>query len=203
MIAVLLLACTLFLWKLFGDDTSSRGLPVKGKIPSIAQWQARAVHRGLTELSEPANQRLPPLAITEAKPKSMPRAMRDAIHKTIGDASILHLSFDRSYLAQMPIGGALWIVEGSGVICAFRDQLGTSTCQTNVQARKHGLLLEVFRPSRKPEGRPTHFLALGIAPNWVRSVAVKVGHIRRTIPVISHRYALTAKRPIEITQLLR
>jgi exopolyphosphatase/pppGpp-phosphohydrolase len=129
--------------------------------------------------------------------------MRHAIHETIGDASTLHLSFDRSHLAQMPTGGALWIVEGGGVICAFRDQFGTSTCQTSVQARKHGLLLEVFRPNEKPGGRPTHFLALGIAPSWARSVAVKIGRIRRKIPVLNHRYALTAKRPIEITQLLR
>jgi hypothetical protein len=132
----------------------------------------------------------------------MPLAMRRAVHQTIGNSSVFRLHLDRAHFVQTPLGGGLWLVEGNGVTCAFRARVGSSTCRTTVQARRHGLLLETYRTKGRG-GAPTNFLALGIAPGWVRSALVRIAGEQQVIEVIKHGYALRAKDPIEVERLKR
>jgi hypothetical protein len=133
----------------------------------------------------------------------MPAPMRRAVGETIGSGRILHLDLNHAHLIRTPLGVRVWVVEGRGVTCVIRDRTATSTCVTTVNARKRGLLLEVYKPSEQPKGLPSHFLALGITPNWARSVLVSIGPTRKAIPIDQHLYALRAEEPVEVKRLLR
>lgn len=195
-----------FLLGLFQEP--SRTFPnASGKPQDVSattgQWQAQTVRHGLEELKDPANQALPPLAITTTPPESMPSDMRRKVHETIGPSRIMRLQFAQAQHVRTQIGIGVWVVEGRGVTCAVRGGVGSATCQTSVRARRHGLLLEVYRVGRDPAAPPTHFTAFGVAPNWARIVVVRIGHHRKEIPVVNHAYALRAKQPIEVQRLVR
>jgi hypothetical protein len=170
---------------------------------SAENWQAQTASRGLEELNDPSNRGLPALAITKTMPESMPRGMRQKVHETIGPAQSLQLDFDQAQLVRTQSGIGIWVVEGRGVTCAFRDKVGSSTCQTTVQARKRGLLLETYKVNKDPKAPPTHFTAFGVAPNWARSAVVKIKGRQREISVVNHAYALRAMQPIEVQRLTR
>jgi hypothetical protein len=161
------------------------------------------MRHGLDKLNDPSNRGLPPLAITRTAPESMPPGMRRKVHETIGPSGVMQLDFDQAQLVRTQIGLGVWVVEGRGVTCAFRDGVGSSICQTSVQARRHGLLLEVYKVGKDLMAPPTHFTAFGVAPNWAHIVVAKIGGRQREIPVVSHAYALRAEQPIEVQRLMR
>jgi hypothetical protein len=132
---------------------------------------------------------------------AMPLQMRRAVSETLGPAQSLDLRFDQARYATAPVGGGLWVVPGRGVMCLFRAKTATSTCNTAAIAERRGILLEVFRPGSSPGRRPTHFLALGIAPNWARRVEVNVDRELKTIPIVNNTYGLRANVPIRFRRL--
>lgn len=163
----------------------------------------QTVRHGLDELTDPSNRGLAPLAITKTVPESMPAGMRRKVSETIGPSRVMRLDLDHAQLVRTRIGLGVWVVEGRGVTCLFRDGVGSSTCQTSVQARKHGLLLETYKVGKDHTAPPTHFTAFGVTPNWARTVMAKVGRHQRKIAVVSHAYALRAEQPIEVQRLMR
>jgi hypothetical protein len=173
-----------------------------GASPAAGGWEEQTVRHGLEELRSQSNRGLPDLALTETPPEPMPPAMRRKVHETIGPSRILGLDFDHAQLVQTQIGIGIWIAEGRGVTCAFRDGVGSSICQTSVQARRRGLLLETYRAGKDPAAPPTHFVVLGIAPNWAHAARVKIGGRPSVHPIVNHAYAMRAHEPIEVKRLL-
>jgi hypothetical protein len=206
-LSLLVVLGALWLWLdlpggVLGHQNASGRASSASSVSSV-DWQLRTVRRGLEEIREPSNRNLPPLAITNRPPEPMPPAMREKVFETLGPGNRLELDFDRARLIRTRIGIGIWVVEGRGVTCAFRDGIGSSICQTSIQARRHGLLLESYKVGKGPAASPTHFTAFGVSPNWVRFVVVEIAHRRHEIPIVNHAYALRAEQPIEVRRLAR
>jgi hypothetical protein len=205
-LSFLVVVAALSLWldlpgRVFGHSDASGRQPLAAS--KSGDWQTKTVRRGLEEIREPSNRNLPPLAITNRPPEPMPPAMREKVFETLGPGNHLGLDFDRARLIRTQIGIGIWVVEGRGVTCAFRDGVGSSICQTSVQARRHGLLLESYKVGKEPTASPTHFTAFGVSPSWGRFAVVKIGDHRRRVPIVDHAYALRAEQPIEVLRLVR
>lgn len=206
-LSFLVVAAALSLWldlpgRVFGHSDAS-GRQSMAASRSSGDWQTKTVRRGLEELREPSSRNLPPLAITSRPPEPMPRAMQRKVSETLGPGNRLGLDFDRARLIRTRIGIGIWVVDGRGVTCAFRDGVGSSICQTSVQARRHGLLLESYKVGKDPTASRTHFTAFGVSPDWARFAVVEIEGHRRRVPIVNHAYALRAEQPIEVRRLVR
>jgi hypothetical protein len=207
-LALLVVLGVLWLWldptggALGHPDTGGRP-PSTSAESTASSWQTKTVRRGLEERGDPVARDLSPLAITQSPPRSMPRAMREKVLETLGPGNHLGLDLARAWLTRTKIGVGIWVVEGRGVTCAFRDGVGSSICQTSVQARRHGLLLETYKVGKDPAAPPTHFTAFGIAPDRAHFAVVKIEGHRRRIPIVDHAYALRGHEPIEVLRLVR
>lgn len=183
-------------------ETGPSVAPNSPSAPTMTSWQRHTVKRGLQELKEAGRASPAPLAVMRTSPEAMPPTMRRLIQQTIGRARPLRLQFDRAQLVQIAGAPSIWLVQGRGVTCLFRDRSGSSICQTSVQARKNGLLLETYKTKGRRENPPTNFLALGLAPNWARVAVVRTGGRVRRLKTFDHTYALHAQVPIEVERLL-
>ena len=128
--------------------------------------------------------------------ESMPPAMRRVARETLGGARNLNLRFDRAHYVSASAGVDLWVVEGDGVTCIFRDKSGGVFMQ-------HDRGGEAARDARRglqagsvaTEG-PVDCLAIGVVPGWARAVAVKIGKTSKVLPIEGYAYALRAEQPI-------
>lgn len=200
-LAVLLICVSLLVMDSEGEPKGpSTG---EGNALSRNEVEARLVSLGLRQLKQPANQNLPPLAVTKGRPEPMPAAMRGAVENTIGLAPELHLRFARSQLIRAPGGQDLWLVEGRGVTCLFRAGVGTSTCQTTAATRQGGAQIAVSLPPRAGSSQPSGFLLVGVAPNWARAIRVLIGNQRVYVPIHHHVYEARRTNPIRPGPLVR
>jgi hypothetical protein len=113
------------------------------------------------------------------------------------------LRFDEARYGRAPTGVGLWVVSGRGVTCMFRAVGIASTCSTTVDAYRYGVLLQSYKVGSAPSARPTHFVALGIAPDGAKTVSVKSGERSRSIPIIDNAFRVQAEAQIRIVGLNR
>lgn len=165
--------------------------------------ERQLVHRGLRELHQSQGTRLEPLALTQGKPESMPLSMQVAVTQTIGPAHYFDLKLDEAQYAKTPLEIGVWLVEGRGVTCMFRDKTGTSSCATTIETRRRGAVLAFYRTSSKLDHRPSSFTLLGIAPNSVEAVSLRAGRKSRTIRVQNHLFAMRSNKPVRVSGLIR
>lgn len=204
--AIALTAIGLFMgvWLvLSGGEDRTDHLPEATLSDAAKEMERQLVSQGLRALRQQHEDELEPLALTQGKPEPMPLSMRRVVIETIGPAPQLDLEFDQAQYVRTPEGAGLWVVEGRGVTCAFRDETGTSSCGTTIETRRRGLLLATYRLNGRIPHRIKQFTLLGIAPNDVTAVLVTSGGIARTIPVQNHLYAASADRPVKVLRLIR
>ena len=143
-----------------------------------------------------------PFTGLHAKEQAMPLKMRDEARGTLGrDQNSLGLKYNHVQYARTDIGVGIWVVNGNGVTCIFQDKSGAATCSTNVNFVQQGGLLVVGNANRSSQTsffrRPTQFLAIGIAPDSIKAVRLRVlGHKAREVPVVGNTYGLRAQAPI-------
>ena len=184
------------------QGSSARLRPNDAQEVSASDWQTRLVQRGLNEMQSKAVRDLPPLS-TGMQTESMPRKLRTAVSEMLGGNASLRLKFAQS---QHLVAGGRWgisIVEGRGVVCMVRDSTATVACNTAGNARRRGMVLEVYRPSTSLRSAQTRFLALGAVPAWVAAVRLRVAGVARREAVLGRSFAVRAKAPIEVIGLLR
>jgi hypothetical protein len=180
-------------------DTSEQAAPYQPEA-----WQMRLVHRGAAELRRDRAQ-VAPLTAFHGRAEGMPVGMRRRVAKNLPGSGPLHLRFDGAQYVRTDRDLALWITEGRGVTCIFRDKIASSACRTSAGARREGIWLGTYKTSRAHPGRPSHFLAFGVVPNGVRAVAVEVdGSSPPTIVQTKNDvWAVRAETPIHIKHLVR
>jgi hypothetical protein len=168
--------------------------------PSQKNWQTDLVRLGLAELSAGKGVGFAPLGGFYGSRESMPKALRGRIRQNLGGVASLGLRFAQAQHVTSPLRVSFWIVEGKGVTCVFRDGLPASACRTSVLARREGIWLETYSTSQEEVGHPVAFLALGVAPERVRYVAVRSGRVHRLIHPVDHIWAMRSRSPIELQQ---
>jgi hypothetical protein len=99
--------------------------------------------------------------------------------------------------------GSGWFVSGKNVTCLIQAGKGTVSCDTIASVVDHGLAVVVFRPPRYMGGKLRDFFMLGVAPDWAKTVRVKVGNVTRRVAVHENAYALHAGRPIRLERVER
>lgn len=107
------------------------------------------------------------------------------------------LEFDRAVPVSTP-EGRLWMVAGADITCIVQEEEKALSCDASDAVVEDGLVIGVFEPPRRPGERPTNFLVLGVVPDPVERVRLKVGERRRTIPVWGNAYSVRADRPITV-----
>jgi hypothetical protein len=130
--------------------------------------------------------------------KEMPSSLVRAIAQNLHGIRALDLQFDESRLVFSPSGKALWVVDGGGVTCMFREAIPASACDTQASVLRHGLFVETYELEGFRHPRPTNYWVQGLVPDGVGRVRAKVGsrvidvHVRRNV------YEIRAQRPIDV-----
>jgi Flp pilus assembly protein CpaB len=203
-IAVLLALGVAGWFALQAGDSGSNGSAAADAARSGApeSWKTRLAQRGMARV-EAGQVREPALTASHGPAESMPEAMRQKIRDNLNGVAPLHLRFQQAQHVRTPIGVGLWIVEGAGVACIFREGLPASSCRTSFDARREGIWLETYSTSKAHPGVPTGFLALGVVPEGVRAVSVTINGSRALLPVEGGVWAKRARVPIKIQRLVR
>lgn len=174
-----------------------------GRNASPAEWKQRLAQRGLAELRHSQARGLAPLMASHDGPEGMPMALRRSIAKNLQGVDALHLRFARARHERTPIGVGLWVVEGEGVTCLFREDSPASSCRTSLATKRQGIWLETYKISKAQPGRPSHFLALGAVPEGVRAMSATIAGSPRTVPVRNDVWAVRAESPISSIRAVR
>lgn len=99
--------------------------------------------------------------------------------------------------------GNAWAVTGADLTCVVEAApLGALACNTTVRAARRGLALGLVRMTRRGHHGRRDYVLIGIAPDWVDSVQVRVGPRRQTsLPVHNNSYAMNAPVPVLVKRL--
>lgn len=105
------------------------------------------------------------------------------------------------------VGGQdIWIAtfEPPNAVCLLVSSDGAVACSSASVFRRKGLAIGTFSATDLTEATPPEaFRLLGIAPDSVRMLRVKVGRKVVTRPVRANAYAMTARSPISVLALER
>lgn len=101
--------------------------------------------------------------------------------------------------------GNVWAVTGSDLTCLLEaTSHGALACNATIHAARRGLALGLVRMSGRGRHKKRVYVLIGIAPDWVDSVQVRVGPRRQTsLPVQGNSYAMRAAVPILVQRLCR
>lgn len=99
--------------------------------------------------------------------------------------------------------GTAWTFVNDSAICLAQGGFGSVACSRWAPAKKDGVVLGTFTP---PSGRfkqPHDFLVLGLVPNGVVQVALRVGRRHRVVAVSHNLFTATSDVPILVARLIR
>lgn len=169
--------------------------PSKGKAHIANSWQRMADKgqreaRGLDLNSWPFQAAVLPR-------KGMSAWFKREAKEVLLEPENLGLRFNKARYVAATNRVSLWVVPGRNVLCVFRATRIAAACTSKARAYRSGILLEVYRLN-KPGGHPTRFTAIGLMPDGVRSVTVRMGKLRKQLPVIRNAYIAEAPRPITL-----
>jgi len=171
---------------------------------SNSDWQSQLVQQAERRLNSSPEKPLPFAALNKRAEAVPRRFVRKAI-ENLGGHQRLGLRFRRAHYLHTSVGVGIWIVPGRNVTCLFQAVEMAAACSINTIITRKGEVLVVGRraaPDRAAQ--PVSFLAVGIAPNWVRAILMKpIGKPSRRVPVVNNTYGLRARSPINIEKLIR
>jgi hypothetical protein len=95
--------------------------------------------------------------------------------------------------------------KGRGVTCIVQRVHGYVGCTTTADFVEHGLALGIAKSPAAFGGNPRSFYVLGVAPDWVKSVEVKMGaNARLSVPVRGNAYTTPpASVPVLVERFCR
>jgi hypothetical protein len=133
--------------------------------------------------------------------EQMPPHMQILIKETLGAPRRSGFQLNRAQYARTGDGG-IWVVTGKNMACLVQAVRGAMACDVMADVIDQGLLLVVYKPPKSRGELPSHFLALGLAPDWARAVRLRIGsNTIRNVAVRGNAYALRAERPIRLERL--
>jgi hypothetical protein len=111
------------------------------------------------------------------------------------------LGFDHAQLITTKHGN-FWLTAGHGLVCAFQTRTFALSCDAVVTVLKRGLFLgTVERPDAYASQRQ-HFLMIGIVPDGVRRVRLRVGaRFPQWVSVQNNTVSADAHEPIIVRAL--
>jgi hypothetical protein len=127
----------------------------------------------------------------------MPARLRSSAQTVLGDAGALRLQFDHSSVAPVSSTDVLWVVPGRGVVCTFKPRPMAAACATRKQAIQHGLLLGTYTPDPRTK-QPESYLSIGLVPDTVRSVTIRVGGATRRIRAHRGVFLVRSQAPVTV-----
>jgi hypothetical protein len=134
----------------------------------------------------------------------MPDGLRRRAVRNLGGEQDLGLNFRRTHYVETAIGIGIWVVRGNLVACIFQARHAAAACAPERQIANNGLSLVVGHADGSRYNMPTHFFAIGIAPNDITAVKLMpLGGQTKVVPVIDNAYGLRADTPIRVQQLIR
>lgn len=138
-----------------------------------------------------------PFAAVVQAPEGMPFSVQKKARGVLGGGRPLGLDFNAAKYVTTQNDIRLWVVLGKGVACMFRELHMAASCTTRAQAFRHGIVLQTYQLN-KVGGEPTTFTAIGIAPDGVRAISMRVGDRRMKVPVVNNTYWAEASKPISV-----
>jgi hypothetical protein len=105
-------------------------------------------------------------------------------------------------------GESLWIVSGDvmgqSTMCLVQAGPGAMSCAPSAEFVHVGIALGTVNDPDHPNASDLGFLTIGIAPNWVNAVKVRIaGRPDQMIPVVQDVYSARAGAPIVVVGLCR
>jgi hypothetical protein len=171
----------------------------------VENWHARLVRRAALISPKGPEPQPWPFAAMQDEPEAMPPRLIQAANATLGRGHrVLGLRFDRAQYVDTTAGIGIWVVRGKGVTCIFHARTAAAACSTDAEAGYRGMILVVGDgPQPAPGTLPTRFLALGIAPNLTRAVRLEIASgASKTVPIIDNAFALRAREPMNLQELI-
>lgn len=136
-------------------------------------------------------------AVLHSSPEPVPARMAAHIEKTLGAPPGSFQIEEAQYASTR--GGSVWVLIGSrNIMCLVQAGRGALICAPASIAVRRGLSIGLFAVPRRPGQRPHNYLLLGIAPDWVRNVQLRVANAAQSVAVRRNTYALRANAPILI-----
>jgi hypothetical protein len=129
-------------------------------------------------------------ALWRGRPEAMPRRLEDKVMESLGAPR--GTRFTETQRVRTP-QGAVWAVKAGAVRCVIQASRGAVLCAPPNEVSRRGLMLGVYTLAH---GTPTHFVALGVAPDGTGHARLDVGGTLHRVPVRRNAYALEAARPI-------
>jgi hypothetical protein len=139
------------------------------------------------------------LHLTQSPPVRLPAAVRNQIVSALGPRSAAVRPFRTQHIATPQ--GDLWLVDGREQSCLIEGGKGGITCASNHLVRRYGLAVGIGDAPTQPGGKPHNFLLLGIAPDSIHRVLLKIGAGTQEVPVRHNVYTHRANVPIVISRL--
>ena len=131
----------------------------------------------------------------------MPPELQAALTSALGDRGA-GLRFSAAVPVPTP-NGRLWMASGGGITCIVQEKGRALSCVASDAFLEKGLAIGAFEPPPQPDGRPTDFLVLGVAPKWAEKVRLKVKGTIRKIPTRRNAYSYEADHPITVEGFVR
>lgn len=126
----------------------------------------------------------------------LPGRLRSPVEDALGRHAA-SLRFDQAVPVRTAYG-RIWMISGKGFACIVRERGGALACSATHALLVKGLAIGAFNPPKRPGGRPTAFLVLGVAPDWAKWALLSVNGRTRRIPIRHNAYSLKADRPIAV-----
>lgn len=135
-------------------------------------------------------------------PQPLPRRLQRQVKASLGYKRSRGLEFQRVHRVDAGDGVVIWLLRAPRKVCIVEGKRGALSCSPPGAAVKEGVVLGVARAAygRKPRS----FRVLGLAPDLVRAVVLRVlGGGQRTVVVRDNVYTDQARSPIGLLRFVR
>lgn len=193
--AVLSLAAGLLLSQSPPSRTGSRG---DGSDESPLAWQYRLASQGLRQLRRARADGQQPGPVRQGRPRAVPVVMRRRIARNLLSVAPLHLHWAEARYAHTRRGIGIWVVEGRGLVCIFRDRSPATACDTRLNVGRRGIYVETYGLSKGRPSVPTAYRVLGIAPPGARTLRAESGGAFVVIPVANRTFEYRSNHPVRV-----
>lgn len=181
-----------------GDQTPARARPNRSR-DTGRQWE-QLERAGQKEAHSIVGQSWPFSELISTRPQ-IPLSLRVKAEEVLGHPQNLNLWFEKARRVTAPNTDDLWLIPGSDVLCLFQAIPAAAACKTTAQAYRDGLVLQLYRLHSVGDGRPTRFTSVGVIPDGVKRIPVKIGRHWAFVPVAHNVFSLASSQPIGVPSL--
>jgi hypothetical protein len=131
--------------------------------------------------------------------RAIPVPFRRKIRSQLSER-IHNLDFEAARYTRTRVSG-IWIFSARGTTCVARTGDAAMACDSKGHFVSRGLSFAVFEAPSKTVDSLHGFVSVGVAPDWVQTVRLKVGQRNQEVAVHSNTYGLRSNSPIFVEGL--